>query len=212
MEQSVEKWTVVARGRSRSFDRDEALDRALRLFWDHGYDGVSIGRLCQAAGIAPPSLYAAFKSKEDLYREAALLYARRYGDPIFAAASEETDPADAIARLLAAAAAAFADIDTPAGCFAATGLLTASPGAEDLKDVAGAMRRATRNWVKARLEQAIVAGVLSKALEADLIADYVAMLIEGLAVQARDGMETERLTMMATLSAESCRNLIAAYR
>lgn len=184
----------------------------MRLFWDHGYDGVSIGRLCEAIGIAPPSLYAAFKSKEDLYREAALLYGQRHGEPVFAAAAQEKTAADAIERLLQLAAAAFSDPGTPAGCFAATGLLTTSPSIENLAETTWAMRRATRDWVKARLELEIAAGALPDRLEAELIADYVAMLIEGLAVQARDGTGTGRLGELASLASDSCRHLLEPSR
>jgi AcrR family transcriptional regulator len=58
---------VAARGRPRSFDVDEALDRAIEVFWTHGYAGASLDLLSEAMGIARPSLYAAFGDKEALY-------------------------------------------------------------------------------------------------------------------------------------------------
>ena len=51
-------------------DREAGLEIAARLFWQHGYEGTSIADLTQAMGITPPSLYAAYGSKEDLYRQA----------------------------------------------------------------------------------------------------------------------------------------------
>ncbi len=62
------------RGRPRMFDRDAMLQKALMLFWEHGYEGVSVSQLVEEMGITPPSLYAAFGSKEGLYREAVALY------------------------------------------------------------------------------------------------------------------------------------------
>src|SRR5688500_2590807 len=63
------------RGRPRSFDRDEALRKAMRLFWEVGYDGATLERLQSGMGIvAAPSFYAAFGSKEQLFREAIDLY------------------------------------------------------------------------------------------------------------------------------------------
>jgi AcrR family transcriptional regulator len=54
----------------RTFDRDQAVEIAMRLFRRHGYEGVSVADLTAAIGIAPPSMYAAFGNKAGLYREA----------------------------------------------------------------------------------------------------------------------------------------------
>src|SRR4051812_3480675 len=67
------------RGRPRAFDRARALEQALTLFWERGYEGTSIADLTAVMGITPPSLYAAFGSKEALFREALSLYRHRAG-------------------------------------------------------------------------------------------------------------------------------------
>src|SRR5258706_455974 len=63
-----------SRGRPSTFDRTEALNRAMKLFWEQGYEGTSFDRLIQAMGISPSSFYNSFGSKEQLYKEATDAY------------------------------------------------------------------------------------------------------------------------------------------
>ena len=70
----------MVRGRPRNFNMDQALDRALDVFWRKGYEGATLCDLTAAMGINPPSLYAAFGDKEKLYLEAlGRYYARHHG-------------------------------------------------------------------------------------------------------------------------------------
>ena len=94
-------------GRPRSFDRDLALDVALGLFWTHGYEGVSIADLTTAIGIAPPSLYAAFGDKRQLFQQAVALYEAREGAALAAALNQPGPARPAIAAMLAQAARAY---------------------------------------------------------------------------------------------------------
>ncbi len=62
-------------GRHRSFDKEEALEIAMHLFWRNGYENTSLTDLTQSMGINKPSLYAAFGNKEQLFMSALEKYA-----------------------------------------------------------------------------------------------------------------------------------------
>src|SRR5688572_25521633 len=90
----------AARGRPRTFDRGIALEAALHVFWRHGYDTTSLAELTAAMKITPPSLYAAFGSKKELFLEAVALYVERYGASPARALCEEPTARAAVARVL----------------------------------------------------------------------------------------------------------------
>src|SRR4051812_45100840 len=104
------------RGRPRSFDRDAALDRAMLLFWEHGYEATSLSQLTSAMGISPPSLYAAFGDKQALFLETVERYITRGGADAEALMGDAKTAREAIARFLEASAAKLTDPKFPRGC------------------------------------------------------------------------------------------------
>ncbi|GHK63477.1 hypothetical protein ECZU11_00270 [Escherichia coli] len=67
-----------SRGRPKVFDRDAALDKAMKLFWQHGYEATSLADLVEATGAKAPTLYAEFTNKEGLFRAVLDRYIDRF--------------------------------------------------------------------------------------------------------------------------------------
>jgi len=76
--------------RPPEYDRDDVLDKAMQVFWDHGYCATSMADLVEATTLKPGSIYAAFKSKERLFLAAL----DRYGQQSVAGIKEILDQAD----------------------------------------------------------------------------------------------------------------------
>ncbi len=192
--------TARPRGRPRAFNRDAALDRALGVFWTQGYEGTSITDLTEALKINPPSLYAAFGSKEELFRETLGLYARAYGLPIERAVAEERTALEAVVRILREAAHLFPAGATPGGCFVCNGVLNSAPDHRSVADFVAA----AREWMVAALEQRIAAAKAKREIPRDAdpatLARYVAAVIEGMSVQARDGADEATLLAIAEVA------------
>lgn len=183
------------RGRPRAFDRSEALARAAMTFWRLGYEGASIADLTAAMGITPQSLYAAFSSKADLYREALTWYQETMGASTQQALAED-DVVTALVRVLREAARDFAAPDRPPGCMISTAVLTCAVENDPIAHHVTALRTATLAAIADRIQRGIADGQLKPETDPRSLARFVGAMIQGMSVQARDGATEAELSAM----------------
>jgi len=190
-------------GRPRAFDRDKALQIALELFWQRGYEGTSILDLTRAMGITAPSLYAAFGSKERLYMESAGLYLSEHGDFMVRALQEESTARKSIARMLLDAAASYTNPKFPRGCLISNGVLQCAEENAAVAKQFTAFRKAARDAIKARLDKGVREGDLPKKSDTGALSTFYAAIIQGMSTQARDGASKQTLERIATMAMEA---------
>jgi len=181
------------RGRPRGFDRDEALESAIRLFWSRGYEATSISDLTEAMDITPPSLYAAFGDKKRLFLEAVERYEQETGCFARRALTSEPTAELAIRRLLLDAVKSFTDPKNPKGCLIALGATNCAVESTDIFEALAERRRIAENAVRARIAAGQKAGELSDHVDVDALTGTVTATRYGLAIKARDGTPHSRL-------------------
>ena len=175
-------------GRPRSFDRGAALADALALFWRHGYEGASLDGLRRAmGGVSSASFYAAFGSKEALYREALGLYLRTHGQAVAPLHDPSLPPRERIERALRASALMQSRGDHPKGCLVALSSTIGSPDSEALRVLTADERRANRAAIRASVEAAVTSGELRADTDAAGLATLFEGVLLGLSIQALDG-------------------------
>lgn len=175
------------RGRPRSFDREQALERAMEVFWEHGYEATSIADLTSAMGINPPSLYAAFGDKEKLFMEAIERYQRQRGEALERAFEEEPTARGAVERLLKETAERLSCCGVPRGCMLVMSATNCSADSAHVQDALIERRLALKAKLNGRIERAVLEGELPRATDAAQLAEFYAMVIQGMSLQARDG-------------------------
>lgn len=170
-------------GRPREFDRDAALDKAMRLFWERGYEGTSVGDLAEALGIGKPSLYAAFGPKEQLFYEALDLYARSYGPKM----QDAPTARGAIESILRSNAQNYVDPGVPSGCMIVLAAAVGPPQNAEVRAHLAMMRNSSTATFAARIRKGVVEGDVPEGADADAMAAFYTTVLNGLALQARDG-------------------------
>src|SRR5579885_714524 len=154
----------------RAFDIDEALERALQVFWRKGYEGASLSDLTDAMGINRPSLYAAFGNKEDLVRKALGRYLAGPVAYIGEAIGQPT-ARQVVEQLLLKSADFLTNPKNPRGCLA----------------------------VHRRFKKAKSKGDLPATSNPADLARYVATILQGMAVQAVGGATRKDLRRIVEL-------------
>jgi AcrR family transcriptional regulator len=179
-------------GRPREFCTDEALHRALEVFWRKGYAGASLSDLTEAMGITRPSLYAAFGNKEELFRKALDRYEGAHLCFTHEALREPTARA-VVERLLRGFADAQTDPDYPHGCLGINAALACGEEGEPIRREVAGRRLAAEQALAERLRQARAAGEPLPCGDPADLARYVVTLSKGMAVQAADGATRDEL-------------------
>jgi AcrR family transcriptional regulator len=181
-------------GRPRAFDLDAAEETAMQLFWDRGYEGVSLADLKDSMGISSASFYAAFGSKEGLFERVVRRYAA-VTNHIMRIISDESLPArEAVALYLHESVDAQTRTDNPKGCLIAlNGTLGGAGVPEPARDAIRFRRDADRRQIHACVARAAARGDLRPDVDLEGWTAALHGFTLGVAVQARDGVSADEL-------------------
>lgn len=174
-------------GRPLGFDRDEALRRAMELFWEVGYDGATTESL-QAAmgGLSAPSLYNAFGSKEDLFKAAVDLYVVDMCQPPLEALERAPTAREGMAAMLGAAIEGFTQPGRPQGCLLMSGATRCGRGGQGGQAYLETIRRGAPEGIRSRLARGVAEGDVPAGTDLDAVAEFYATVAQGLALRAGD--------------------------
>jgi AcrR family transcriptional regulator len=189
-------------GRPREFDLENALDEAMEVFWRRGYEGATIAELTGAMGINPPSLYAAFGSKEGLLKAALDRYSQKR-DECMAEILEAPTARDVVEHGLLKLADLQTDPANPPGCLLVAGGLACGPGSENVPFELAAHRAQTEEQLRQRFIRAREEGDLAQDSDPAALARYMSAVIAGIGVLASGGATREQLREVAMVAVKA---------
>ena len=195
---------MTTRGRPRQFDRDQALEVAMRLFRQHGYEGTSVSFLGDKMGINTPSLYAAFGSKDELYQEAVNLYLNKTVMPMVSKMAASSSARDGLQVFLEECADAFtSQPEGVRGCMILNGDLVYAPAQQNRAHDMTARRCFAEDAIRARLERAQQENQLPANTDTRALAAYFSVVVQGLSVRSHDqaGMDDLQAVIRVAMQA-----------
>jgi AcrR family transcriptional regulator len=178
---------MAERGRPRAFDKEEVLDVAMQLFWNHGFDGTSMNDLIEAMGINRRSVYATFGNKEALFTAALERYLAGPGAFVDKALALPT-AREVAESFLRGSVEAFTSPDRPSGCMVVQSALTCSEEAAAVRSGLAARRVAGVDAFRERFDRAQADGDMPADVDTEALASYIVALSHGISVQANSGI------------------------
>ncbi|HEV2424811.1 MAG TPA: TetR/AcrR family transcriptional regulator [Terriglobia bacterium] len=186
-------------GRPINFDKDAALEAAMLLFWERGYEGTSMADLTQAMGLNPSSIYAAFGDKHALFQLAVKRYMEKRA--IYAGKALEEPTLEKFIRALFANTVAFLTTPGhPPTCMTLTGAVGCSRDATPARDLMTEIRKQNQVALRERLLKARKSGELPKGINVDDYTRYLSTIIAGLSIQAANGSTKAELKRTAEMA------------
>lgn len=184
---------AATRGRPPKYAREEALDNAMRVFWQKGYEGTSLDDLCQATGMNRPSLYNAFGDKERLFCSVVDWYLNHEGKLTQHWLESNGTVAETFGNLLNGYVQLFSHTDTGQGCLVVLGAINCRPEHQYLSNKLSALRRTTHVQATLFLQKAAARGELKDEASPEALAEFFMAIFNGLSVQARDGSSAAQM-------------------
>ncbi|HLB90721.1 MAG TPA: TetR/AcrR family transcriptional regulator [Terriglobales bacterium] len=186
-------------GRPIGFDKDAALEAAMLLFWQRGYEGTSMADLTQAMGLNPSSIYAAFGDKHALFQLAVKRYMEMRAQ--YAGKALEEPSLEKVVRALFDNTVAFLTTPGhPPTCMTLAGSVGCSLDASPARDIMTEIRKQNEVAMRERFLQARKSGELSKDVNVDDYTRYLSSILAGLSIQAANGSTKAELTRTANMA------------
>ncbi|ECC1660450.1 TetR family copper-responsive transcriptional repressor ComR [Salmonella enterica subsp. salamae] len=187
-----------SRGRPKVFDREAALDKAMTLFWQHGYEATSLADLVEATGAKAPTLYAEFTNKEGLFRAVLDRYITRFASKHEAQLfCEEKSVESALEDYFTEIATCFTSTDTPAGCFMINTSATLAASSRDIARTVKSRHAMQEQTLIQFLRQRQERGEIPAHCNPQALAEYINCILQGMSISAREGATFEQLMQIA---------------
>ncbi|SPL71532.1 TetR/AcrR family transcriptional regulator [Acinetobacter stercoris] len=181
------------RGRPKCFDEKEALNKAMLLFWEYGYEATSMSDLLHTLNITAPSLYSSFGDKLQLFYRCLDYYLENEACAIVSIFQQAKTAKVAIELYLHENVQKLVQDNKPKGCMLLVSTMNCSEQHHQLQQDLLEKRQNVKRLIYERLVQGVHDGDLKQDMKLDEMANFYSTISQGLSMQARDEVAIEDL-------------------
>lgn len=171
--------------RTKDFDEQEILQKAVRLFWQKGYNGTSMQDLIDGLGIGRSSIYHAFGDKHTLYVKALELYQEEGTKRLVDAINAGPGIQDSIRELMKMGTADYVSCGIPQSCFKVNAGVELAADDEEILKLLHDDDVIIENALYTVIKQQQDSGKISAAKDPRALARFICNTIAGIRVYAR---------------------------
>jgi TetR/AcrR family transcriptional regulator, transcriptional repressor for nem operon len=179
--------------RPRQFDAEKALEKTMRVFWEHGYHATSVRDLMKAAGVQKQSLYCAFGDKRSLFLKCLNLYTKQTLSEVQRMLNETDSALQGIERVLHFVSQPTDSKNCPPGCLMANTALELGLNDPGVAEEIRSMFRGVEKMLAAAVKNAQAQGEISKDLDCNAVGQGLANTISGIRILEKTGASKQQV-------------------
>lgn len=199
---------MASAGRPRSFDKDEALKKAMYVFWQKGYEGTTMADLIDSIGMKAPSIYAAFGNKDAIFKQVVQSYLPIVTNGQLKVLNSAPNIYDAVEATLKACVNLYTGKDNPHSCLVMTAAINTAPEHAEHVEALKALREEYKAAWRKRFELAEADRQLTDEANPSQLAEYFTTIIQGMTIKARDGASEDELSSTSQLALKTLSQFI----
>ncbi|MCF2718484.1 TetR/AcrR family transcriptional regulator [Paenibacillus sp. 203] len=175
--------------RPREFDEDQALDAAMRIFWEKGFEATSLSDLTSKMGIQRPSIYAAFGDKKQLFEAALRKYTQSHAAYVRSRLQSNSSVKEAFYNFFGEVVAEEYEDGPNRGCFCINTMVELAPHDEKFEILTREHQMYLSAVFQETLERGIRSGELEASMDARALAHTMVSLLIGITVMMKSRPE-----------------------
>ena len=186
----------MAIGRPKQFEREDALEKAMQLFWSQGYQATGVQDLVEHMGIGRQSLYSTFGDKRRLFVEAVAHYGRTVGESLVKTLDAPRPPLANIRK----AFTIWLEMATSRGCLLGNAAIERCPHDPEVATGVRSLLGTTEKALRRALDRAVETGELEPETDTRALAAFLVAAGQGLIVMGKAGASRAKLRVMARVA------------